>query len=88
MIHKFAEITGVTVEEIKSRKRTPEIAEARFVYWKLRFEKHGYSYSAIGRETNRTHATVAHGVRRANDLISMRDRRTIKIWELIKDIEE
>ena len=40
MIHKFAEITGVTVEELKTRKKnTQRVADARAMYYKLRREK-------------------------------------------------
>ena len=87
MIHKFAEITGVTVEELKSRKRTPKIADARAMYYKLRREKSKWGLQKIADDTNRTHATVMQGIKSINGLIEMNDSAAVALWNKVKDIK-
>lgn len=87
MIHKFAEITGVTVEELKSRKRTAKVAGARLMYYKLRREKTNWGLKRIGEEVNRDRSTVYAGIVRATRLIEVEDKEAVAIWEKVKDIE-
>ena len=86
MIHKFAEITGVTVEELKSRKRTPKIADARAMYYKLRREKSKWGLKRIGEDVNRKHSTVYVGIERMTGLIEVEDKAAVGMWEKVKDI--
>ena len=88
MIHKFAEITGVTVEELKSRKRTPRVADARAMYYKLRREKSKWGLKRIGEDVNRKHSTVYAGIERMTGLIEVEDKAAVRMWGMVKDIEE
>lgn len=87
MIHKFAEITGITVEELKSRKRTPEVADARAMYYMLRREKSNWGLKRIGEDVNRKHSTVHVGIERMRGLIDVEDKAAVEMWEKVKDIE-
>ena len=87
MIHKFAEITGVTVEELKSRKRTPKIADARAIYYKLRREKSKWVLRRIGEGVNRKPSAVYTGIERITGLIEVGDKAAVAMWEKVKDIE-
>ena len=87
MIHKFAEITGVTVEDLKSRKRTPRVADARAMYYKLRREKSKWGLKRIGEDVNRKHSTVYVGIERMTGLIEVEDKAAVRMWGMVKDIE-
>lgn len=88
MIHKFAEIMGVTPEQIIEKNNRPAIVEIRSIYCKLRYERHGYNYSQIGRELGRTHATVICAIRRINDYLSINDKEVTRKWNLVKGLKD
>lgn len=63
-----AELFDLDPKEMMSRRRIRPIAQARFaLYAALR--QRGWSYPAIGKFTGRDHATVIHGVRKADYLM-------------------
>lgn len=64
-----SEETGIPVEDIKSIKRTQDIARAR-QYCFYRARQHGFTLSQIANEFNRDHTSVLHGVRRIKELLS------------------
>lgn len=88
MIHKYAELMGVTPEQIIEKNKKPEIAEIRFVYYKLRYDKHVRNYSKIAREVNRTPSTIMHGVKRINELLSIGDKEAHRKWNKVKDLRD
>lgn len=68
VLHRIAEVWGVSVPAIYSKSRIRAITEARFVYmWYLRKE-HNMSFQGIGFELNRNHSTVAHAVKMVDTL--------------------
>ena len=58
----------------------------RHLYCKLRCEIHGLSYSAMGREIGRADTTVKYGVKQINDLLYLKNKKTIGMWNRVKDI--
>ena len=66
----------------------PEIAEVRFLYAKLRYEKHKLTYTAIGNEIKRSPATIMHAVKRANDLLGINDERVTEKWHIVRGLRE
>ena len=50
---------------LKTKKRTRELTQARFIYFRLARKFCNYaSLAAIGREVNRDHATVLNGLKK------------------------
>ncbi|MBI1268371.1 MAG: hypothetical protein GC193_13170 [Cryomorphaceae bacterium] len=61
------QVFGVSQSLVMSKSRKQEATFARFVYWNLK-RKRGHTFSELGRELGRTHASVLHGVREADHL--------------------
>ena len=54
---------------LKTKKRTRELSQARFIYFKLARKFCSYSsLDAIGRAVKRDHATVLHACRKIKEL--------------------
>ena len=63
VLHRIAEVWGVSVASIYSRSKIREVVEARFVYmWYLR-RAHNMPFHKIGFEVNRNHSTVIHAMK-------------------------
>ncbi len=60
--------TGLTRREILSDRKMEELADARFAIWWLASKLTLLTTVEIGRQTNRDHSTVVHGIRRADEL--------------------
>ncbi len=55
----------LSINNLHSRTRTRELAQARFIYFKLARKFCRYaSLTAIGKEVNRDHATVINGLKK------------------------
>lgn len=70
---RLADISGISVKDLFSRRRTRDIAQVRFALW-LALYRRGYGPSAIGRMAERSPDTVRYGVRTASarpDLLSL-----------------
>lgn len=87
MILEFSERTGFSVDEILGTSRRQEVVAARQLYWKLLREAGGFSYSEIAALSDRSHATVLHGVRVATERIEVRDKLVLPMWEKVKDLQ-
>lgn len=65
IIKEVSELTGVSVAEIKSNRRSKHIVRARFLIWWRARQETFYSLPEIGRRTGgKDHTTVLHGVRK------------------------
>lgn len=65
--------------DLKVRDRRAEISTRRQgVFYKMYLDH--LNYTEIGRQANRTHATVLHGVGRFSDLLSINDEMAKKTW--------
>ncbi|MFO7610422.1 MAG: chromosomal replication initiator protein DnaA [Candidatus Krumholzibacteriia bacterium] len=63
-----ADVHGVTVDQIKSKRRTQDLARARQIAMHLAREMTGASLNQIGRAFGgRDHSTIAHGCRRITE---------------------
>ena len=85
-LNEFAELLGVTPEEIIAKDTRSHISDIRHLYCKLRHEKHDVNYSKIGREINRTHTAARHAVFRIDDLFSIKDVKIEAMWNRVKNI--
>ena len=78
-------LLNVTPMQIIEKNKNREISVIRILYYKLRYDMHGESFTEIGRETDRYYTTVRRGIERANELLSY-DKQTIQMWNSIKSI--
>lgn len=71
--------------QIIERSKKSDICIIRNLYFKLRYEMHGESYTAIGRETGRYYTTVRSGIESINKLLSY-NKEVLQMWNCIKSI--
>ena len=88
VLHEFAKRLNITPMQIIEQNKRPYICDIRHLYCKLRHEKHGRSFSETGREIGRTHTAARSGVQRINVLLRLNDKRTMKMWNRVRDIKE
>ena len=97
-LDEYARKVGVSVSDMLSRSRTPELVAARQVYW-FYLRSKGLGFSEIGRRFGWDHATVLYGVNRVRDLIWTKDgyleryldaagyEKTVR-WQDVREIEK
>lgn len=66
ILHQVSKMTGISIEELKSKSRKREVVDARFVYYRRAKEKTRHSLIEIGKLVHRDHTTVLHGIKEAN----------------------
>ena len=88
VLHEFAKRLDITPMEIIQQNKKSEISDVRHLYYKLRYDRHGVSFSALGRELGRDPSTVRYGVRRIENLLSLQDERIVELWHKVRDISE
>ena len=71
-LDEYARKVGVSVADMLSRSRKPELVAARQVYW-FYLRSKGLGFSEIGRRFGWDHATVLHGVKKVRDIIWTKD---------------
>ena len=59
---QVSDLTGVSVRELMSKRRTERIAHARFLIWFIA-QREGMSLMQIARAFDRDHTTIRHGIR-------------------------
>lgn len=78
---------NVTIEDIMSKTRVREIAEARQLFCYVIREKFGYPLSKVGRLVNRDHATAIHSIKAHKDRYDvLRDYRELT-KKVIEDVD-
>lgn len=70
VLRVVSRVFGVTVEDIRSDRRTMAIIPARFAAAYLAKELTRLSYPRIGERLHRDHSTVMSAIRRANEMIA------------------
>lgn len=88
VLKEFAMILEVTPEQIREENKKPALSEMRYLYFKLRCEMHGITFSAAGRELSRSPATVKYGLKRINELLHQKDKIIVAMWNQVKNIGE
>lgn len=70
--------------DLKVKNRRAEISTRRQgVFYKM-YSDHP-NYTEIGRQANRTHATVLHGVRNFENLLDTNDKLAVDIWRKLTE---
>ena len=58
---QVSDLTGVSVKDLMSKRRTDRIARARFLIWFIA-QREGMSLTQIARAFDRDHTTILHGI--------------------------
>ncbi|NLC49673.1 MAG: hypothetical protein GX762_04790 [Bacteroidales bacterium] len=88
VMYEFAKRLGITPMQLIAPNKKPRISDVRQLYCKLRYELHGLTFVELGEELGRAHTTVRYGVLRINDLLRLNDKRTLAMWNRVRDISE
>ena len=67
-----------TVIGIRNPTRLRHVVIHRQIYYKIAYEL-GYSYSVIGRQLSKNHATVIHGIKHLDTMIEVKDKLTLAL---------
>lgn len=88
ILKKVSERKGVTVEDIKSKKRNKEIAAARHISAYLIRNLTNMSLPAIGKELSRDHSTIMSSIEAVEKEIESNPSYKLEIDMLTKEIKE
>lgn len=70
--------------DLKAKNRRAEISTRRQgVFYKMYLDYP--NYTEIGRQANRSHATVLHGIRNFENLLSINDKLAVDIWRKLTE---
>ena len=70
--------------DLKAKNRRAEISTRRQgVFYKMYLDYP--NYTEIGRQANRTHATVLHGIRNFENLLSTNDKLAVDTWRKLTE---
>ena len=86
MVAEVSMRTGIPVEVILGRNRTPIVVCARQLYWKL-LRRRRLTFREISELCDRDTSTVSIGVNRIEGLLQSGDKLATDMWTLIKDID-
>ena len=84
IIKTVGEVFGATPEDIKGKRRTKPIADARAVCFFL-LRKTGMTVENVGEKLNRHHTTVVLGTKKVESLLSF-DKAFIKQVEQVEQM--
>lgn len=73
ILGEVSELSGITIEDLKSRSRKREVVITRQYYFKRSKEKTKSSLAAIGALVGKDHATVLHGIKAVENTYGMID---------------
>lgn len=87
IINFAAKVTGITSEDIKSKKRDSEYTRGRMLYCYYAYKNYPalYNLTKIGRAVNRDHTTVIHAVKTFESLLSIEDEIAVSDLDNIDD---
>ena len=86
VLNEFARRLMISPMQIIRESKERTITDIRQLYCKLRHEMHGLTYLETGREINRSITSIRSGIMRINDLLMMRDRKILTMWDRVSDI--
>lgn len=88
ILEKVSKKYGISIEDIKGRKRTKEIAFARHISIYIIRRLTGMSFPAIGKTLGRNHTTIMSSLDTVEKELESNTLLEIEINELIREIKE
>lgn len=87
VLQVVSDVTGVTIEDMKGKKRTREVVDSRHMFFFICKRHAVQSLEIIGRTIGKHHSTVVHGHQKTQDLIDTKDKTIInQIAEIRKQL--
>ena len=88
IIEEVSRTTGVSVEDIYSKKRTASISDARKMCFYIIREITGMSYEAIGKEfNNMDHSSVLYNIQKMEKLLKLDSNLNSQVLDIINNIK-
>ena len=89
IVEEVSRTTGVSVEDIYSKKRTSNISSARKMCIYIIRERTGMSYADIGKEfNNMDHSTVLYNIQKMDQLLKNDSSLNSKVLDIINNIKD
>lgn len=88
ILSEVSRTTGVSVEEIRSKKRTSSVSDARKMVFYILREVTDMSYEDIGKEFGRDHSTVIYNIREMSETIKTNSLLNSQVSDIINNIRD
>ena len=88
VVEEVSRTTGVSVEDIYSKKHTAEVSDARKMCFYIIREVTNISYEEIGKEFNRNHSTVMYNVNKLGDILKQNSTLNSQVLDIINNIKD
>lgn len=88
VVEEVSRTTGVSVEDIYSKKHTADVSDARKMCFYIIREVTNISYEEIGKEFNRNHSTVMYNVNKLGDILKQNSTLNSQVLDIINNIKD
>lgn len=89
IVEEVSRTTGVSVEDIYSKKRSANISNARKMCFYIIREITGMSYEAIGKEfNNMDHSSVLYNIQKMEQLLKVDSNLNARVTDIINNIKD
>lgn len=88
VIEEVSRTTGVSIENIRSNKRTADISDARKMCFYILREVTDMKYAAIGKEFNKDHSTVMYNTEKFEEMIKKDSVLNSQVSDIINNIRD
>lgn len=80
IINTVSEVSGASVEEIKSRSRKPPLPLLKFIYYSIARKYTFHSLGSIGNFTGADHSSILYGIKTLNNLLDVEDKQATNLY--------
>lgn len=88
IVDEVSRTTGVSVEEINSKKRTANVSNARKMVFYILREVTDMSYEDIGKQFGRDHSTVIYNIREMGEMMKTNSTLNSQISDIVNNIRD
>ena len=88
IVDEVSRTTGVSVEDIYSKKRNAEVSDARKMCFYIIREITNISYQDIGKEFNQNHSTVIYNVNKFSAILKQNSTLNSQVLDIINNIKD
>ncbi|MBQ9517161.1 MAG: chromosomal replication initiator protein DnaA [Eubacterium sp.] len=88
IVDEVSRTTGISVEDIYSKKHTAEVSDARKMCFYIVREVTNISYDDIGKEFNRNHSTVMYNVNKLGETLKQNSALNSQVLDIINNIKD
>ena len=88
IVDEVSRTTGVSVDDIYSKKHTAEVSDARKMCFYIIREVTDMSYKMIGKEFNRDHSTVMYNIEKMGDNLKKDSVLNAQVLDIVNNIKD